>query len=524
MCEHRSPALGPAEQPDRREFLRTTGRATAVAAGLTTGLATVAAPMLFEPAAAGRSVSRTYTGSFTGVDTADWHYVPVRVPRGVREIEVSYDYESTPTPIGASANVIDIGLFDASGHGLGNAAGFRGWSGGARRSFRVSRTGATPGYLPGPLEPGLWHVVLGPVGIIPPGVDWTMTVTLHFGRPGRRFRPSPAPRSVPGTGRRWYRGDLHLHTVHSDGSRTPAQMVAAAAAAGLDFFASTEHNTSSASLVWGRHAPADLLVVNGEEVTTREGHWLALGLPAGAWVDWRYRSTDGALPRFLDQVRDLGGLAIIAHPTVPIPSTGWSQGPLEQADAIEVWNGPWTLDDEGTLSRWHAMLVAGRYVPVVGSSDSHRPDQPVGLPQTVVLADTLSTGALVRSLKAGRAWLAESADVHLDFIVSGPSGEATCGGRLPAGAGDTVRARVDVQGVPGCVATLVGPTGPLASVPADAEGEVALELTLPAAAARFLRVEVRRPGSVDQPPTDPTQDAVGSAMVALTNPVFVDLG
>lgn len=520
MCEHRSPAADPTSQPDRRDFLRTTGRATAVAAGL----GTVTAPMLFEPAAAGRSRTRTYSGRFTGVGTPDWHYVPVRVPRGVREIEVSYDYESTPTPIGVSANVIDIGLFDASGHSLGNAAGFRGWSGGARRSFRVSRTAATPGYLPGPIKPGLWHVILGPVGIIPPGVEWTLTVTLHFGRPGPRFRPSPAPRSVPGTGRRWYRGDLHLHTVHSDGSRTPAQLVAAAATGGLDFFASTEHNTSSASLVWGRHAPADLLVVDGEEVTTREGHWLAVGLPAGAWVDWRYRSTDGDLPRFLEQVRGLGGMAIIAHPTVPIPATGWSQGPLEQADAIEVWNGPWTLDDEGTLGRWHAMLVAGRYVPVVGSSDSHGPDQPVGLPQTAVLADTLSTGALVRALKAGRAWLAESADVHLDLTVSGPSGEATCGGRITAGASDPVTARLDAHGVPGCVATLIGANGPLATAVADEDGMLVLEQTLPAAAATFLRAEVRRPGSIEDPPTDPMKDAVGSAMVALTNPVFVDLG
>jgi hypothetical protein len=521
MCDHPASAAS-APGLDRRSFLRTTSRSTGFAAALTAGVVTTSAAMTFEPAAAGTSRTRTWSGTFTGVGTPDWHYVPFHVPRGVRRIEVSYDYESTPTPVGASANVIDIGIFDPSGTGLGNAAGFRGWSGGARRSFQLSRTSATPGYLPGPISPGRWHVILGPVGIVPPGVDWTLTVTLHLGRPGPEVEPAPAPRSVPGTGRRWYRGDLHLHTVHSDGTRTPAQMVAAARAAGLDFFASTEHNTSSASLVWGRHAPWDLLVLNGEEVTTRDGHWLAVGIPAGAWVDWRYRVADGRLPRFTAQVRDLGGLAVVAHPSVPIPTTGWSFGSWDDADAVEVWNGPWTEDDEATLARWHALLVAGRFVPAVGSSDSHRPDQPVGLPQTVVHADTLSTRAVVRALKAGRAWLAESSDVHLTLRVTGPSGSATCGQRLTAEPADPVSVQLRALGVPGCFGSLLGPSGVLASGVADADGALLVELELPAASVPFVRAEVRRPASsAEDVPTDPTKDSAGTTMVALTNPVFV---
>ena len=119
MCEHHADAGSTPPGVDRRAFLRTTG----IAASFAAGIATASAPMLFTPAAAGRSRSRTHSGTFTGVGTPDWHYVPVDVPRGVREIEVSYDYESTPTPVGPSANVIDIGMFDPSGHELGNAAG-----------------------------------------------------------------------------------------------------------------------------------------------------------------------------------------------------------------------------------------------------------------------------------------------------------------------------------------------------------------------------------------------------------------
>jgi hypothetical protein len=180
------------------------------------------------------------------------------------------------------------------------------------------------------------------------------------------------------------------------------------------------------------------------------------------------------------------------------------------------------MDDEGTLERWQAMLVSGTFVPAVGSSDSHRPDQPVGLPQTVVLADTLGVGAVVKALRAGRAWLAESSAVHLGFSVSGPSGSVTCGETLTAGPTDTVHVQLEARGVSGCVATLIGPAGPVAVAPADDSGRVRLEQTLPAAAVPFVRAEVRRTASsAEDAPTDPTTDSVGTTMVALTNPIFV---
>src|SRR5690606_37244765 len=45
--------------------------------------------------------------------------------------------------------------------GIEGAAGWRGWSGGARDRVVIRRHAATPGYLPGALEPGEWRVLLG---------------------------------------------------------------------------------------------------------------------------------------------------------------------------------------------------------------------------------------------------------------------------------------------------------------------------------------------------------------------------
>jgi predicted metal-dependent phosphoesterase TrpH len=475
------------------------------------GVATTAALIDFEPAAAGTTTTKVFKGRFKGSKVPDWVYLPFRVPAGVREIEVSYTHKPTPGfPI--TTNVVDIGIFDPSGAGLGNAAGFRGWSGGARKSFRLSRSSATPGYLAGPISKGRWRIALGPYQIDGTGTPYEVRVTLHHGKRGPRFKPVRAPRSVPGTGPGWYRGDLHIHTVHSDGSQTQRQAYAAARAAGLDFIGSSEHNTSSAQLTWGKFVPADFLVIPGEEVTTRAGHWVAAGLPArghkGTWIDWRYRPEDGRLARFTKQVRDLGGLAIAAHPSTPVDSIRWDFG-YDDMDAIEVWNGPWTGINAATntnaVNRWHELLVAGRFLPAVGNSDSHSAEQKIGAAHTVVRAQALSVPAIMAGYRGGHSWLTASSGLDLDFTatLAGVSGQ--CGDRVPSAAGDTVAVRLAVLSglAAGDTATLIGPTGPLATADATG-GAVTLEAAVPGGTA-FVRAEVKR----------------GSTMLALTNPIFL---
>ena len=482
---------------------------------LLAGAGTVAsAPLLvFEPAAAGSAVTKKFRGHFSPTDTEDWRYLPFQVPRGVRQIEVSYSYPPpSDTGFGFSTNVIDIGIFDPSGGGLGNAAGFRGWTGGARSSFRLSRGSATPGYLAGPIEPGRWRISLGPYQIMS-RVDYEVTVTLRFGPRGPAFESAPAPTAVPGTAHGWYRGDLHVHTVFSDGSQTRRQVLEYAQAAGLDFIGTSEHNNSSATRTWGRHVPEGFLVINGEEVTTRGGHWLATGLPADTWIDWRYRPEDDRLARFTQQVRDLGGLSIAAHPNVPVPSIRWDYDPqFAEVDAVEVWNGPWSgvnaVFNAQTVKRWHTLLSAGTFKPAVGNSDTHRQAQQIGLAQTVVRAEALSTEAIIAGYRAGHSWLAESSAVGLTFTASLGDVSGECGDRVPSGPGDEVAVRLEVTGVDdGCVATLLGPAAATYGTATASDGTVGLDATVPGGTA-FVRAEVRRGSPTGQ-------------MVALTNPIFL---
>src|SRR5215470_1903651 len=88
-----------------------------------------------------------HTGVWTPEDrfASQYQYLPVEVPAGTAALQVHLDYERP----GA---VLDLGCL--------GPVGFRGWSGGARNLFTVSVAGATPGYLPGELEAGPWHVML----------------------------------------------------------------------------------------------------------------------------------------------------------------------------------------------------------------------------------------------------------------------------------------------------------------------------------------------------------------------------
>jgi hypothetical protein len=457
----------------------------------------------------------------------DWVYLPVEVPAGVAELAVRYRYDRPATPPGVAGNALDLGVFDERGAGPGwsaggpggsggppggspggpGMAGFRGWSGGARDGFVIGGSGATPGYLPGPVGAGTWQVVLGPYTVAPQGLGWEVEVRLGGGPPGPAFVPDPAPAGAAGRGRAWYRGDLHLHTVHSDGRRTPAELAAAARAAGLDFVASTEHNTTSANLGWGAHAGPDLLVIDGQEVTTRDGHWLALGLAPGAVVDWRYRATDGVLDRALAGLHGRGGLAVAAHPFCPLPGCAWRFG-YRGLDAVEVWNGRWTPDDEAALAAWDRLLAAGdgagRFLPAVAGSDAHGHDDQVGHPHNVVLADGLDRAAVLGALAAGRCWLAASAAVELGLEAVAAGRSAGIGGRLDVPPGQPVTVRLEVAGAAGAVARLRTPAGPVLEARLAGDRETVEWTTTPAATA-WARAEVRRPG----------------AMVALTNPVFL---
>lgn len=491
------------------------------AAGL--GVALTLTPVAFAAADTGTK-TKTITGHFDP-GAADFVYLPVQVPQGVAQIDVSYSYSKPSVPSGTPGNSCDIGMFDNHGVAAGGA-GFRGWSGGFRTQFSISNSEATPGYLPGPVSAGTWHVVLGPYQVAPQGMDYSITVTLTYGPEGEPFTPQYPPTRAKGRGRDWYRGDCHLHTVYSDGKYLPEDVAAGARAGKLDFMVSTDHNTSSSHGAWGPLAGDDLLIITGEEVTTRNGHWVAAGTRPGQFVDWRYRSRDDVIEEYQRQVHQAGGLCIAAHLYCPWIGCEWKFG-FDGMDATEVWTGPWGWDDEAAVSTWANLLTQAadglhEWLPAVGDSDSHNPGNVIGLPHNVVLADDLSRESILAGLKAGRNWIAESASVDLTFTATGTGRTAGIGDRLSIDDGTDITVTIDVSGVPNGTVRLLTDEGQMLQSSLPASGSGTVTWVTKAEIAAFVRAEVRHPlpdGTAGGTTMNPGFGF--GAMAALTNPIWL---
>jgi hypothetical protein len=350
----------------------------------------------------------TYSRHWTLDDRAEsvCHSLPVDIPAGCPGLLVTL---TVPPVEGA---VIDIGCE--------GAAGWRGWSGGARQTFAITPTAATPGYLAGDLEPGTWWVVLGlhrlpvegveliveavtgPVTTVPGLAEYaagTATVAVPA-RPPRRSLPAPA-------GLKWVAGDFHVHSLHSDGSTPVANLAALGVAAGLDVLAVTDHNTVAHHL----ELPAvgkqfGIGLIPGQEVTTDFGHANAFG-SIGA-IDFRQPAST-----WVTEVAQRGGLLSINHPLGG--DCSWRQPLPEHPPLAEVWNSVW-LDRTwgGPIAWWQAWGLDS--TTPIGGSDWHNPTSftPPGSPTTWVAVDASAEGpdelalAALEALAAGRTAISAS--------------------------------------------------------------------------------------------------------------------
>lgn len=324
------------------------------------------------------------------------HWTPAHREESIYRY-VSFDVGPGVSGVGVSivhgkGAVIDLGVFDPDG--------FRGYSGGARKSFAITPLDATPGYLPGELPAGEWRVMLGLYIVPEEGVAVDVFITTE-GVEMPPFPASPEPTERPPArrlpaeaGRRWMAGDLHAHTVHSDGALTVDELACRAAGRGLDFLAVTDHNTVSHH----PHLPVaarryGLRLIPGQEVTTHEGHANALG--AIPWVDFR-RSADD----WLDHTAAADGLLSINHPVDLF--CGWQRDFRATAPLVETWHKTWDRRSSNPLD-WCARHGA----VAIGGSDFHDPRQGdvVGSPTTFV---EVEADDVLRGVSEGR--VAISAD------------------------------------------------------------------------------------------------------------------
>lgn len=449
-------------------------------------------------------------GTLTPDQTLTYIDLPFDVPEGIGRIDVEYHYDAAigSDPELTGGNTIDIGIFDERGSDF-LKAGYRGWSGSARRSFSVGTDGATPGYMPGPINPGTWSICLGAYKVAPEGCRYQVSIRLH---PAISAEPGVFPaRLVVGNHTQansrddgWYAGEIHCHTVNSDGDSTTAEVVALAESLGLDFLAIMDHNNLTHQVELNRTATR-LTLVPGYEVTTYYGHWNIWG--DGPWVDFRVRQPDD-LERAMAFARDHGYLVSCNHPRPYGPD--WAFPEVEGYACVEIWNGPWELLNTNCLEFWETRLRRGERLTAVGGSDFHFSHQPhiaqLGQPANLVYVppgQPPTARNLLSAMRAGHCFVTES--------PAGPrltlhAGTAMMGDRVPRPANGELALDIGVTQGYGGTLQLITAGGVQFSIGVD-DDDVRYELEGPVGNSPYVRAQL----------IDPATGHVRAA----TNPIYL---
>ncbi len=172
---------------------------------------------------------------------------------------------------------------------------------------------------------------------------------------------------------RWGRADLHMHTNYSDGRPTVRALLDHVARRGaLDVIAITDHDTIEGALeaqALQSHYTFDIVI--GEEVSSRQGHILALFITRRVPPGLDAAETIAA-------IHEQGGLAVAAHPFI----TTWTVGKQEVTmqgvgklmatlpfDGIEIDNSTPFLQWANFRARRLNRQVAHK--SELGNSDAH---------------------------------------------------------------------------------------------------------------------------------------------------------
>jgi predicted metal-dependent phosphoesterase TrpH len=156
--------------------------------------------------------------------------------------------------------------------------------------------------------------------------------------------------------------DPHVHSAASyDATARVPDVLERAREVGLDAVAVTDHDRIEASLAAARRAPEyGLLGVPGVEVSTADGHLLALGVETCPPADRPFAET-------VATVRDLGGVAVVPHPFQRLRH-GVGKDAIEDCDGVETLNACSLF---GYRNRAAERFATRRGYARIGGSDAH---------------------------------------------------------------------------------------------------------------------------------------------------------
>ena len=287
--------------------------------------------------------------------------------------------------------------------------------------------------------------------------------------PFARTAPSAAPELT------WYKGNLHTHTINSDGDSSPDVVARWYKEHRYNFLVLSDHNflTSPQGLNAVLGAEGKFLLIPGEEVTSRyeDKSVHVNGYPLQDVVPPVFgHSVLDTIQKNVDAIRRAGGMPSLNH-----PNFRWSITPddLKQVNNLrlfEVYNGIKSTNDLGGGGRpsldevWDIVLTAGREVYGIAVDDAHVFKQFApelsnpGRGWVAVQASELSAGAVTQALDRGEFYA--STGVELEDMQR---------------TAEAIRLAIKPQGTAKYVTHFIGPEGRVLERSTELQAEYTLK-------------------------------------------------
>jgi predicted metal-dependent phosphoesterase TrpH len=199
--------------------------------------------------------------------------------------------------------------------------------------------------------------------------------------------------------------DLHIHSEYSgDGFGTPKEIIKEIQKRGLDGVAFTDHNNVEGGLKALKIAPKDFIVIPAVEISTSDGHMIALDVKETIERGLSIEET-------VEKIIDLGGTPIVPH--LFRNMSGIKRDKLKKIHskipAIEVFNSC-----SVPQTNLKTVKVAKEFnLGGTGGSDSHDPAY-IGYGYTVVNITDSNKDSIISEINKKKTW-GEGDTLPLDY-------------------------------------------------------------------------------------------------------------
>ena len=189
--------------------------------------------------------------------------------------------------------------------------------------------------------------------------------------------------------------DLHVHSQYSeDGAGHPKDIMKQLQIKGLQGMAITDYNSIEGSLEALKIKPKDFIIIPGVEISTADGHLIALGVKENIPRDLSVEET-------VDKIIDAGGIAIVPH--LFRKMSGIKKEKLEiiykKIPAMEVFNGC-SLPETNIKT---AKVAKEFNLGGTGGSDAHDPSY-AGYGYTVIESTDMDIDSILSEIIKKKTW------------------------------------------------------------------------------------------------------------------------